>query len=683
LINSLNNFLLAIIQSESLPVREVYELANPRSPLNQHPIAHGNGSGNGGGTGERKLPGLTPDDVAWATAPAIQGIPVIATAVYCLYGIYYAQPGPLITKIRISKEQQETIKHITTCLAESNALDAVSLLAQLVKDTALLPGSSQQPDTSLTNVNININTITGVDGDAGAGASGGGASSTLPPASTLAPGTGASYIIPGLKGEDAATLREVHFHLDSTLTGLGTGHLDPLCRGYGQKLKELWSTLGHYEVTKNKNNTSNVSNVAVKGIKGDGNSGRAKSNVRGGGGKGAVKSTEEKQQQQQQESQQQQEQLLEGIADLSLGKFLHEYATTKREELQLNLQYGPNWRDKLLKKDLELGSKRGATTSVAAGPSAGGGVSTSTAAAKEKGASGGSRKKKTLSAAAIGNISGVPGNISRQLLAREKARQVDMARRSKPWADIMGVDNIIEKELHGATANNTSTGAMNPFVPGGLGLGLGLGVDSDEDMPFVPGLQSEFEYLAGPSGLDTTGGTAAAGGGSGSTKMTDTTIQGTRGKKRRNNKDSSDDDSLSSSSSSSSDSESSSSSDDSSSSDSYSDGEEVHMIQQSRGKHKRAGAVGGGASRGGKKAAGAATAPKGNGKGTPAVPAVSTGSGMRGGKKAAPKAGVGKAAPKPRKKSAAAAAAENAATQDIVQRLLSEIDMVLEEDDMM
>ena len=247
------------------------------------------------------------------------------------------------------------------------------------------------------------------------------------------------------------------------------------------------------------------------------------------------------------------------------------------------------------------------------------------------------RSRKKMDTDTSLNIPGVPG-VARQLLAREKARHVDIARRSQPWATRMGVDNVIEKEIQAA---------ITPF--GGL-------IDSDEDMPLLPGLPSEYEYLAGPSDV------ADVGGGGALTKMTDTTIQGKRKKVRGNN--SSDGSTTSSSSSSSSD---SSSSDSSSSDESDSGGEEVEMHLESRGargKGKAVGAVGVGSQGRGRGRGGRG----GGGK----AAGASVGSGMRGGKKSQ----GAKAATGGRKKGSKVTAA---AVED-VQNLLSEIDMALAED---
>ncbi len=631
--------LLDIIKSESLPLREVFELANPLSPLNQ-PIAttaNGDGDDAGGGssTRERRLPYLTTEDVAWATAPAVQGPPIVAAAIYCLYGIYYAQPGPLLVKIRISKEHQQTIMQLATYLAQSNALDALSLLKDLVKENALLPSSSLQPDTSLTNVNINTTAATtpgggGVDGVDGVRSQ---------PASTLAPGVGALYIIPGLRSEDAGTLREVHFHLDSTLTGLGTAHLDPLCRGYGEKLKDLWTSLGQ-----------SPSTVAE-----DADNGRAS---------GRLSRQEEEEEQQ-----------VEGIADLSLGRYIHEYATKKREELHLILQHGPNWNEKVLKRERELAAKapkvpettiKVTTKTTVAG--------TATITRKK---TVGSRKKvpsTAAAAAAVSNIPGVPGNVARQLAARENARTADITRRSKPWAERLGVDNVVEKELR--ERQQATAAALTGAITGGFG------VDSDDDMPFVPGLQSQFEYLAGPSDAGGGGGGRSGRRSGGSTKKTATTIQGKRGQRRNrgSSSDSDSDDSTSDSSSSSSESDSSSS-EDSTSSDS-SDGEEVEMEQRAKKVGQRKLAAG--RRTGARKAAagtvgdgGAAAGSRGKGGGTKGgktAPAVSA---NRGGQKGKAKGkGKGKA------RGGAGAAEKILETEVDVMNYVNEIDMALAEDDL-
>lgn len=227
----------------------------------------------------------------------------------------------------------------------------------------------------------------------------------------------------GLGGEDAATLREVRFHLDSTLSGLGTAHLDPLCRGYGEKLGALWTVLEN----------------------GDGQ------------GSAAIPAPE-------------------GIADLSLGMWLHEYAVDKNKEVHLVLKHSSNWRAKKKRR------KRGSRTETAA-TAAGGSAQPSTSAggtaptlSLPSGASTQARQRRGAGEGMVEEVAGVP-RVARQLLAREQARKADIARRSQPWATLMGVDIA-------------GTGHMGPGADGFV---------SDEDMPVIPGVESVHAYLAGKS----------------------------------------------------------------------------------------------------------------------------------------------------------------------------------------
>ena len=88
-ISSLYNYLLDIIQSGILP-----------QGLSERIEADSD---------ENSVTGIGGNDVMWVMAPTLQGLPVITAAVYCLYCLYFAQPGPLQVRIRVSRENHDAI----------------------------------------------------------------------------------------------------------------------------------------------------------------------------------------------------------------------------------------------------------------------------------------------------------------------------------------------------------------------------------------------------------------------------------------------------------------------------------------------------------------------------------------------------------------------------------------------
>ena len=266
------------------------------------------------------------------------------------------------------------------------------------------------------------------------------------------------FIYVGVRGEDAATLREVRFHLDSTLSGLGTGNLDPLCRDYGDKLAKLWTSLEHSNTGSGRDPTLNQRDAPTMPPP------------------------------------------PEGVAELTMGMWIHEYSIEKNKEVHLVLKHGPNWRKRVAsklrrrKKTEEEAQKSGGIaqpSTSAAIPGAA--MAYSLPAGTVKPLKRDKRRRGGVSGASA--AAGVPG-VARQLLAREQARRADIARRSQPWAAVLGVENL-------ATGVDTTNRGAGTF-PSDADL-----ISSDEDMPVIPGVDSVHAYLAGKSEAATS---ASAGG---------------------------------------------------------------------------------------------------------------------------------------------------------------------------
>ena len=355
-------------------------------------------------TTSQDLPPLTTHDIAWIKAHVPQGPQIVSAGVFALYCTYYAQPNTGSIKIRISKEEQQTLLGLAHYLHHTRSQEALLLFRQLLRDKAFIPSSFQHAKGPSNGVE----------------------------AETLLPGVGATRLATGLRGPEAVLVREARFHFRSTLTGLGTAHLDPLFRGYEEKMKKLWTALGA----------------------GGGGGGES-----GGSEKGAMP---------------------EGIADLSVGKWVHEYAVGKSKETNIVVEEGKYWRtfrergkkrkeereeekkQKKKKKDLESASGGGgdAIVPVENGEKEG-----------ERESGGGKAKKRQRPRMPREQPQKrkekyhmVGGVNMKMIQAREVARQADIARRKTPWVQWMGVD-------------------------------------PEEDMPLIPGMESKHAYLAGPSGL--------------------------------------------------------------------------------------------------------------------------------------------------------------------------------------
>ena len=290
----------------------------------------------------------------------------------------------------------------------------------------------------------------------------------------------ASHTHTGLKSEEASTLREVRFHLDSTLSGLGTAHLNPLCHGYGEKVKRMWAVLGQHG--KNQD------------------------------GKEAPLTTTAVVQKQKQQKDDGDDDAPEFVSDLSLGRWIHEYTVEKQKEMRIVLQQGPNWRAALGKKKAKRGRPQSAATIAAAAAAAAqeedeqrqrqqqqqggaGGSRRATATGSKRRRTSSSSKRDKKDGGADG---GVPA-LARRIEARENSRKADIARRSQPWAARLGVQNLAE---------------VPPGANGGGGGG-GDGTmffedDFEDDMPQIPGVASLFGHLTGRS---THGGGGGGGGG--------------------------------------------------------------------------------------------------------------------------------------------------------------------------
>jgi len=224
------------------------------------------------------------------------------------------------------------------------------------------------------------------------------------------------WYIAGLGGEDAAALREVRFHLDSTLTGLGTGHLDELCMQYRQQMIQLW----------------------------DGLLGRAEY-----------------------------ETSLQGVADLTLGRELHAFVINKGKEVNLVVQRGNCGFRLAREKKTDAGlrtkgrSKRKRREAAMMMPANGfetqqRPTATCTAVTQKPASS--------IGVEAADDVKGVPP-VMRQLLRRKVARREDIERRARPWAERMGVEMSIALPVAGSlvplsAAYSPENSEDMPLIPG-------------------------------------------------------------------------------------------------------------------------------------------------------------------------------------------------------------------------
>lgn len=263
-------------------------------------------------------------------------------------------------------------------IIEAGIFDAAGLMRELLRDGALVPGCPDRPlhvDDLASACHMSLN------------------------AEALTAG--------GMPTEEAAALREAKFHLDSILRGLGTGHLEQLCRDYRYHLLDVWQACG------------------------DGASPPA-----------------------------------EGVAELGMGRQIHEYITSKGKDVA-NILHGRT-RGQKRPKAPDAGPPRKAQPS-------GEGIATIRRPVDDYSMPFTSRTAATARVKhplkRVSVSAGRAPAVTEQLRAREEARRKDIARRAAPWAERLGIkSNIIMEPLQSPVHDN----------------------GSEEDMPSIPGIPSSY-----------------------------------------------------------------------------------------------------------------------------------------------------------------------------------------------
>lgn len=181
--------------------------------------------------------------------------------------------------------------------------------------------------------------------------------------------------------------------MNSTLSGLGSGHLDTICSRYKNHLQNLWSAF----------------------------------NPDGGPAP-------------------------EGVAELTLGLWVHKYVDEKSKEVDRILNHGKRRRKAVLQPDgkkfpTEIEIEDVSRAKIPSGKSLG-----ATSQKKEEM----SRHRGKISRA-LGGMAA----ISDKVTAREKARKKDMLRRAKPWTDQLGISDL----LIFSNSNNILEQEDMPVIP--------------------------------------------------------------------------------------------------------------------------------------------------------------------------------------------------------------------------
>lgn len=327
------------------------------------------------------------------------------SAVYCIFCLYHAQPNDSKIKIRIGTEHQlallEAIREFRRLESEKKDYqnnEAIDLCKRLYKTRSFVPGASETLDKNLSYEYQK------------------GKQSRMP-------GVGVLGLPFGLRGQDAALLREVKYHIDTCLLSLGTGNLEGFCREYRETLGDLWSSFGQGNDT------------------GEDSEGRVLMQKR----KKTYKEPP----------------LF--VADLDVGHYIHEYCKLKEAEVK-NVLSSKKVRVSGIKSKKKTNEKEKR-------------VSLFKESDRSRLIDSDDSKKQSRIASrrleAQTQIQIPKG--AKAAVARDAARQMDMENRAKPWAKHMGVEgNFVRAQP---------------------------AYDSEEDMPGIPGIESAWEDLAGPSTL--------------------------------------------------------------------------------------------------------------------------------------------------------------------------------------
>ena len=187
--------------------------------------------------------------------------------------------------------------------------------------------------------------------------------------------------------DETNAAREVRYHVNSTLSGLGSGHLESLCTRYKRHLQNLWSAFNPHG-----------------------------------------------------------EPAPEGVAELSLGLWVHKYVDEKSKEVEDILNHGKRRRKAILSLNRDKESIAMDAVELNAGRTAipDGGISRKRPASKSlKGSSSKEKGEMTRDRDKISRALGGMSAISDKLAAREKARRKDMSRRAKPWTKQLGISDLL------------------------------------------------------------------------------------------------------------------------------------------------------------------------------------------------------------------------------------------------
>jgi hypothetical protein len=271
----------------------------------------------------------------------------------------------------------------------------------------------------------------------------------------------------GLWGEDAATLREMRFHLDSTLRGLGAAHVRTLCGRYQGHLAQLWAALGD------------------------------------GGGEAPP-----------------------SVADLKVGDTLCQLIELEEGYVNMALAKGLSWKPAVEQAKAERRRVAAAAARAAAAGAGGGGGGAGPSRPAPRPAAP-PAPPAPVAPAPEDDLSvdahGLPA-VAKRLMQRQAARKADMQRRARPWAKLMGLTMAVPPVPEGELDVEEDDMPAIPGMPslrahlagparaggggGNLEAGRALGGDEEDDDSQEG---SGGEMNASESGDDEGGGGAAGG----------------------------------------------------------------------------------------------------------------------------------------------------------------------------